>query len=181
MKLLRDAQDATATTISFLGTLLKYGGGIGLFLMAVVGTFAIDLVLLAWAEKRDNGFLTGFILGLIWSRDSNPLPLLLISPITSAIAVGLSFALGVSGVGIGILIGWGVAAAALFLGFGLEKLAEKIRPSAKAYSFFGNTGETPSSPPDSSTLPSHSQLSYPDPVQMSYIVPPTFYPTPYSI
>lgn len=112
-----------------IGTGLKYGGGFGLFAMAVVGTVAIDIVILAAAEKNHNSFLTGFILGSMFSRGNiDPVPLLIASPITSAIAVGLSFLLGVPGVGIGIMIGWGVAAGLLALGFGLVALAKAMEP-----------------------------------------------------
>ncbi|CEG56391.1 hypothetical protein [Legionella fallonii] len=112
-----------------IGTGLKYGGGFGLLVMAAVGTVAIDIVLLAAAEKHHNHFLTGFVLGSMFSRGHiDPVPLLIASPITSAVAVVLSFALGVPGVGLGILIGWGVAAGVLALGFGLTALAKAIDP-----------------------------------------------------
>ena len=116
-----------------IGTGLKYGGGFGLFTMAIVGTVAIDLVLLAAAEKNHDSFLTGFVLGSMFSRGNvDPLPLLIASPITSAVAVVLSFILGVPTVGVGILIGWAVAATVLAVGFGLVALAEAIDPGAEA-------------------------------------------------
>ncbi len=112
-----------------IGTGLKYGGGFGLLVMAVVGTVAIDIVLLAAAERNHNAFLTGFVLGSMFSRSNvDPVPLLIASPITSAVAVVLSFALGVPGVGVGILIGWGAAAALLAIGFGLTALAKAMDP-----------------------------------------------------
>ena len=74
-------------------------------------------------------FLTGFVLGSMFSRGNlDPVPLLIASPITSVIAVALSFALGVPGVGVGILAGWGVAAALLGIGYGLVQLSKAIEP-----------------------------------------------------
>jgi hypothetical protein len=117
-----------------LGVALKYVGGVALFLMAVVGTLSVDLVLLAYAEKKGNAFLTGFILGSMFSGGStNPLPLLIASPITSAIAVGLSFALGVSGVGLFILAGWAAAATLFLIGVGLEALGKAMDPEEAGY------------------------------------------------
>ena len=122
-------QQGVADFTHIIGTGLKYGGGFGLFVMAVVGTVAIDIVILASAEKNHNSFVTGFVLGSMFSRgNSDPVPLLIASPITSAIAVVLSFALGVPGVGLAILAGWFVAAAVLGIGLGLEALAKAIEP-----------------------------------------------------
>ena len=122
-------QKGVADFSHIIGTGLKYGGGFSLFVMAVVGTVAIDIVILTAAQKQNNAFLTGFIFGSMFSRGNyDPIPLLIASPITSAIAVALSFALGVPGVGVGILIGWGVAAALLAIGTGLEAFAKAIDP-----------------------------------------------------
>lgn len=129
MSLQYSIQKGVSDFTFIIGTGLKYGGGFALLTMAIVGTVAIDIVILAAAEKNHDAFLTGFILGSLFSRDfSDPTILLAISPITTAIAVGLSFGLGVPWVGIGLLIGWGVAAGLLVLGFALEALAEAIRP-----------------------------------------------------
>jgi hypothetical protein len=129
MAVMASIQKGVSDFTMIIGTGLKYGGAGGLFVMAVVGTVAIDLVLLAAAKKNRDSFLTGFILGSMFSRgNSNPLPLLIASPITSVIAVGLAFALGVSGVGLAILAGWAVAATLLAVGFGLEALAKAIEP-----------------------------------------------------
>lgn len=132
MSVQRSIQKGISDFSFIIGTGLKYGGGFGLLVMAVVGTVAIDIVLLAYAEKNRDAFLTGFIWGSMFSRNNNfnPLPLLIASPITSLIAVALSFALGVSGVGVAILIGWGVAAAVLGIGLGLEALAKAVAPES---------------------------------------------------
>lgn len=112
-----------------IGKGLMYGGGAGLLIMAAVGTVSIDLVLLAYADKTHNGFLTGYILGsMFWGPRFDPLPLLIASPITSIIAVGLSVALGVPAVGGAILAGWALAATLVGLGYGLTALAEAIDP-----------------------------------------------------
>lgn len=123
----------TVSDFSFiLGKGMMYGGGAGLFLMACVGTVAIDLVLLAYAEKHHDNFMTGFILGSIfWGPRIDPLPLLIASPITSIIAVGLSVALGVPTMGAAILAGWACSAALLALGYGALALSEAIHPEAE--------------------------------------------------
>jgi hypothetical protein len=124
-------QKGAADFTHIIGLGLKYSGGFALLAMAVVGTVSIDIVLLAYASKERNGFLTGLILGTLISNNNtpvNPLYLLIASPITSAIAVGLSFALGVPGVGVAILIGWAVAAAVFAIGLGIVALAEAIDP-----------------------------------------------------
>lgn len=129
MAVARTIQKGVSDFNMIIGTGLKYGGAFGLFAMAVVGTVAIDLVLLSAAKKNRDSFLTGFILGSMFSRGSvNPIPSLIVSPITSAIAVGLSVALGVPGVGLAILAGWAVAATLLAVGLGLEAFAAAIDP-----------------------------------------------------
>ena len=129
MSLERTIQKGVSDFAFIIGTGLKYGGGFGLLVMAVVGTVAIDIVLLAAAEKRHNDFMTGFVLGSMFSR-GNPDPsyMLMASPITTAIAVVLSFALGVPGVGIDLLVGWGIAATLLAVGCGLEAFSKAIDP-----------------------------------------------------
>lgn len=95
--------------------------------MAVVGTIAIDLVLLAYAEKHHNDFMTGWILGtMFWGPRVDPLPLLIVSPITSLIAVGLSLALGVPQVGVALLAGWALASTVFAIGCALVSLSESL-------------------------------------------------------
>ena len=78
MAIAHSIQKGVSDFTHIIGTGLKYGGAGSLFLMAVVGTVAIDLVLLAAAEKQRNGFLTGFILGSMFSRGNvDPIPLLI--------------------------------------------------------------------------------------------------------
>lgn len=141
MPLMRSIQKGASDFSFIIGTGLKYGGAFGLFAMAVVGTVAIDIVILAaltqnndrhshgHSSSGNNSFVTGYILGSMFSQGNTDFRYLLIaSPITSLIAVALSFALGVPGVGVGILIGWGVAATLLALGLGLEALSKSIDP-----------------------------------------------------
>lgn len=129
MPVLNSIHKGISEFTGIIGTGLKYGGAGSLFVMAAVGTVAIDLVVLFYAEKQRDIFLTGFILGSMFSSGRvDPLPLLIVSPITSVIAVCLSFALGVSGVGMAILAGWAVAATLLAVGFGLEALAKETHP-----------------------------------------------------
>jgi hypothetical protein len=129
----QDSMQRGASKFSLIiGKGMMYGGGAGLLVMACVGTVAIDIVLLAYAEKRHNQFMTGFILGsMFWGPRIDPVPLLIASPITSAIAVVLSFALGVSGVGFAILGGWALSATLFTLGYGLQCLAEASDPDVE--------------------------------------------------
>ncbi|BCA95109.1 hypothetical protein TUM19329_14700 [Legionella antarctica] len=139
MSVERSIQKGISDFTFIIGRGLMYGGGAGLLVMAVVGTVAIDLVILAAAERNHNSFLTGFVLGSMFSRGNvDPVPLLIASPITSIIAVVLSVALGVSGVGVGILIGWGVAASLLAIGYGLEQLSKAIAPEPEPDEDLGN-------------------------------------------
>ncbi|KGP63167.1 hypothetical protein EP47_06715 [Legionella norrlandica] len=129
MALQHSIQKGISNFSFIIGTGLKYGGAGGLLIMAVVGTVAIDLVILAAAQRNHNSFLTGFVLGSMFSRGNlDPVPLLIASPITSMVAVGLSFVLGVPGVGLAVLAGWTLAATLLAVGYGLETLAKSINP-----------------------------------------------------
>ena len=97
--------------------------------MAAIGTVAIDLVVIAYAEKQHNSFLTGFLLGSLFSGPRvDPTVLLIASPITSAIAVILSVALGVPQVGAALLAGWLIAATVFAIGYGLYSLGKDLDP-----------------------------------------------------
>ncbi|WP_115711531.1 hypothetical protein [Legionella sainthelensi] len=127
MSLKSSLQKSIADFSLIIGKGLIYGGGAGLFIMAAVGTIAIDLVLLAYAEKHHNDFMTGWILGtMFWGPRIDPVPLLIVSPITSLIAVGLSFALGVPQVGVALLAGWALASTVFAIGCALVSLLEPI-------------------------------------------------------
>lgn len=129
---LTDVQQFVSDSTLILGKALMYTGGAGLFVMAVVGTAAIDLVLLAFAAENHNNFLTALIFMSIFLRkdsDSSPWLALLASPITSGIAIVLSLILGVPYVGAGIAAGWGIAAVITLIGYGLVELARCIEPT----------------------------------------------------
>ncbi|AUH73579.1 hypothetical protein [Legionella sainthelensi] len=127
MSLESSLQKSIADFSLIIGKGLIYGGGAGLFIMAAVGTIAIDLVLLAYAEKHHNDFMTGWILGtMFWGPRIDPVPLLIVSPITSLIAVGLSLALGVPQVGVALLAGWALASTVFAIGCALVSLSEPI-------------------------------------------------------
>ncbi|WP_367606561.1 hypothetical protein [Legionella sp. W05-934-2] len=110
-----------------IGKALFYSGGLALFLMACVGTLSIDIVMLACAEKHHDQFLTGIILGSMFGRGSyDPMPLIMASPITSALAVALSVYLGVPGVGVAIVAGWILSTTIFIMGCGLFALSETL-------------------------------------------------------
>lgn len=113
-----------------LGTILMCGGGAGLFVMSVIGTISVDLVLLAYASKRRDSFLTGFILGSMFQRQSM-WPFLGTSLIMTGVAVILSAALGVPGVGALLLAGWAAATLTFSLGAGLYLAGDKLAESAE--------------------------------------------------
>ncbi|HRD69610.1 MAG TPA: hypothetical protein PK657_05665 [Legionella sp.] len=110
-----------------IGKGLKYGGAFSLLTMAVVGTVAVDLVLIAAAERQHNYFLTGFILGSMCGG-SVSMGQFILSPVTSLIAVGLSVLLGVPMIGMALIAGWALAATVLGAGLGLELLGHSIAP-----------------------------------------------------
>ena len=130
-------------------------GLVSLGVMAIVGTIAIDLVILAYILKpnksnnknhnnndnnNNNSFFTGMLVGQLFSNqnrstDNDLWIKLLLSPLFTAAAVVLSFVLGVPYIGIGLIIGWGVAMGITLLGVGLCRLAECFEPA--------NTNATP--------------------------------------
>ncbi len=129
MSLQTSIQKGVSDFSFIIGAGLMYGGGAALLVMAVLGTISIDLVLLAYAEKKHNDFMTGWILGaMFWGQRVDPLPLLIASPITSLIAIGLSVALGVPHIGVALLAGWALAATVLAIGCALIALSETITP-----------------------------------------------------
>jgi hypothetical protein len=58
----------------------------------------------------------------------DPVPALIVSPITSVIAVVLSFALEVPAIGLGIMAGWTLAASLVGLGMAMIALSECLNP-----------------------------------------------------
>lgn len=122
-------QQGVADFSFILGKGIFYAGCASLIVMAAVGTISIDLVLLSYAEKNHDAFLTGYMLGSMWNSPSyDPTAALILSPITSVIATGLSFALGVPEVGIALMAGWAVAATLVGVGCALVAAAEAISP-----------------------------------------------------
>ena len=129
-----------ANPVKSLGKGISYVGMGAIFLMAVVGTVAIDIVILTALSKenrrhRDNGFLTGYLLGLMWSNNhqsnnrsfyANAGIMLLISPLLTTIAVVLSFALGVPEVGIALIAGWAGAFSILTLGIAVCAVSDVL-------------------------------------------------------
>lgn len=137
MSVMHATQKGIADFTHILGVGLKYGGAGGLAVMAIVGTVAIDMVILSAAQKNHNDFVTGFILGSMFSRDTPDLETLFIaSPITSTIAILLSVALGVPEVGVAIFAGWILAATICGIGLALEAAAAEMDPGRPSYSSY---------------------------------------------
>lgn len=125
----RSVANGMSDLSDIMGKILLYSGVAGLFIMAAVGTVSIDLVLLSYAENHHDAFLTGWILGSMWSSQRmDPMPALIVSPITSVIAVVLSFALEVPAIGLGIMAGWTLAASLVGLGMAMIALSECLNP-----------------------------------------------------
>lgn len=131
------------------GNFIFWSGMVGIGIMAVVGTVLIDVVVIASLFKsneesrkshrehcsHDNPFFTYMLWSMFFSNrgsshDSNFGVALLISPITTAIAVGLSFYLGVPVIGLAALAGWGLALALTGVGYGLSQLGQHIKEDA---------------------------------------------------
>lgn len=92
-------------------------GAACLFMMAIIGTISIDLVILAAivaasekSNRREHSFLTGYLWGSMFSNrhhhNDDYSVMLIISPITTAIAITLSIFLGVPMVGLALAAGW---------------------------------------------------------------------------
>lgn len=110
---------------------IMYIGAGALFLMAIVGTISIDLVILAAVskDKKSSGgsFFTGYLLGSLFSKnDSSPVVSLILSPITTTIAIALAFVLGVPEVGVALAAGWGIAAGAVGLGWAVNRAGDML-------------------------------------------------------
>ena len=126
--------------IKQLGKGITYVGLGGVFVMLVVGTVAIDLVLLAYLAKQTrnmhanqgSSFLTGMLWGMMFSRGSgrgfygDVGISLLLSPITTGIAIVLSFCLGVPFVAVGLGLAWAGVAAVVGLGLAIYAVADAI-------------------------------------------------------
>jgi hypothetical protein len=133
---------AVAKSIKDIGKVVTYIGAGCAFMMLVVGTLAIDIVILAALMKQtnqnrhnagDNSFVTGMLFGMMFSGNRNRSLYgdtgiaLALSPITTVIAIALSIYLGVPTVGLGLALGWvGVVAVAGvgLLIYGLGELVE---------------------------------------------------------
>ena len=163
-------QKDVGTSIENLGNIIFWSGAFGLGAMAIVGTFAIDLVIMSALvenSKKNNKsasdvFFTIMLWNMLFSRNtpiktSDYAILLILSPITSAIAIGLSFTLGVPSIGLGILVGWTVSLTALALGQTIYSTGEWLKDappltevisdafnSTKNFLFFNN--KSPSAP-----------------------------------
>lgn len=128
MALADDIQEGLSDLSGILGTVLIYGGGAGLFVMALVGTVALDIVLLAAAMQSHNDFVTAFVfMSIFMGPKPDPTMAFIASPATTAIAVILSVCLGVPQVGFALMAGWAIAASLCLLGYGLLMLSDALK------------------------------------------------------
>jgi hypothetical protein len=131
-------------TIKKTGEVIQYIGMAFLLIMAVVGTVAIDLVILAAifkdSERRERNhgqndsnhfFFTLLLWQMMFSNNNHHrsnandyLIKLFLSPVTTGMAIALSFVLGVPTVGIYLALGWGVALATVGLGYLISTMAD---------------------------------------------------------
>jgi|GEM_PF-2273094 len=131
-------------TIKKVGEYTQYTGLALIFTMAVVGTVAIDVVIFAALAKaasesnrRGNGFGNNPLVTLmLWNmmfnnsssrRDTGILNFglqLLLAPVLTVIAIGLSVLLGVPQIGVALTAGWVVALGVLAVGYAIEQTAD---------------------------------------------------------
>ncbi len=139
-----------AKLIKKVGEYTLYAGVGATILMACVGSVAVDLVFIAALNQnvRENRVSDFWLTFWMWQcfspASSHPLLLLLISPLLTAVAIGLSVALNVTAVGLYLALGWSIAATTLLLGhltyqFGAwleQPLSSQRTPSVNHFSFF---------------------------------------------
>jgi hypothetical protein len=138
--------------IQDFGTGTMYVGGASLFVMAVVGTMAIDIVMMAAIQKqaKEGKVLDMCVTAWMWhliaadKQNAHPLVLLAISPITTAVAIGLSVAYEVPMVGVYLAGGWGIAASILLLGWMINRLGQclEVEYNKPAQSSNGSYADT---------------------------------------
>lgn len=145
--------------IKKIGQYTMYAGVFGLFVMAVVGTFAIDMVMIAALQKQAReGQTINFLFTLyIWhcfsGSSKNPFLLLLISPFTTLLAIGLSVAYDVSFVGMFLAGGWVIAAGLVIAGFAMYQLGKwlseekPVEAQTHRFGLFDSAQSRPSAPP----------------------------------
>jgi len=162
-------------TIKTVGEYTQYVGLGLIFAMAVVGTVAIDIVILAALAKalsesnnrRGNGlgdypFVTLMLWNMMFNSSSSRHNTgvidfglqLLIAPVTTMIAIGLSILLGVPQVGVALIAGWVVALGVLAVGYLIEQAAD----SAIQY-FHSTPDNTPRHSNDVNAAPRASRVA----------------------
>ena len=125
--------------VKLLGELITSIGMAAIILMFLVGTIAIDIVILAYLSKEarrndnhDHQFLTGYLFGLFWSNHdsnhrsfySNTKDMMIASMLLTAVAILLSVVLEVPEVGALLVSGWAVSCAIILLGMAVYSLGD---------------------------------------------------------
>ena len=139
-----------ARSIQDLGFYTRMTGSVGVGTMAIVGTFAVDLVMMAAIQKqaREGHYLdlafTMWTWSLLSNNNQNPLALLLLSPLTTVVAIGLSIAYEVPTIGLYLALGWAFSASLVLVGWGLEELGAILEnPNFDFFRHSNNANEIP--------------------------------------
>ncbi len=170
-----------ANPLKVLGKGISYVGLGTVFLMAIVGSISIDMVIFAAlikeSKKRDgNNFLTGYLFGLMWSNNNSSRRggfytdagiMLLISPLLTAVAVALSFALGVPEIGVALIAGWVGAFSIVTLGLAIYSLGDMIEGVFAKFSAWSNEASRTRTYHNDYTrdIPAHAHAHAPAPAQ----------------
>ncbi len=125
-----------------LGAGIRMVGTVCLFVAAVIGTFAIDIVLLICLIQNRASSSTFMCTALLWgmfrlngfgdNSYEGPLALFGSSIITTLVGIVLACALGMPLIGAFLAAAWGVAIIVTLLGIGIEALGHSIINCASA-------------------------------------------------
>lgn len=127
-------------TVKKVGEGVAITGMAGLFLMAVTGAVLCDLMILfailnagerrTRNENNNNQFVIGFLVGTMTARQ-RPIHhdagyMLAVSPILSAIAIGLLFKYRHPSIAFALIYGWSASAGTLLLGLSIYALGDYL-------------------------------------------------------
>ena len=132
-----------ARSIQDLGFYTRMTGYVGVGTMAVVGTMAIDLVMMAAIHKSAKEGQYFDVATELWTwhllsnKNMDPLYLIILSPLTTVFAIGLSIAYEVPSIGLYLALVWALSLSLVVVGWGLEGLGKSVENNK--FSFFSNS------------------------------------------